>query len=44
MTEKDILVEQGAWIDYLYDHLAEFGKIVDNARAVKEAESKKPKK
>ena len=44
MTAKDILVEQGAWIDYIYSHLAEFGKIEDESRAKVDAEAKKPKK
>ena len=44
MTAKDILVEQGAWIDYIYGHLGEFGKIEDAENAKVEAEAKKPKK
>jgi hypothetical protein len=33
MTAKDILVEQGAWIDYIYSHLGEFAKIEDQSKA-----------
>ena len=43
-TAKDLMNEQGAWIDYIYAHLGEFGKIVDTERAKKVQEAKKPKK
>lgn len=36
--------EQGAWMDYIYAHLGEFGKIVDKEREIKKQEAKKPKK
>lgn len=43
-TAKDLMNEQGAWMDYIYAHLGEFGKIVDAERAKKASEAKKPKK
>jgi hypothetical protein len=33
MTAKDLMDEQGAWMDYIYTHLGEFGKIVDAGHA-----------
>ena len=36
--------EQGAWMDYIYTHLGEFGKIVDAGHAKQDVEAKKPKK
>ena len=32
MTAKDIMVEQGNWMNYLYQHLGEFGKIEAESR------------
>jgi hypothetical protein len=29
-TAQDIMQEQSAWIQYIYQHLPEFGKIVQN--------------
>ena len=43
-TAKDLMNEQGAWMDYIYAHLGEFGKIVDKERESKKQEAKKPKK
>ena len=43
-TAKDLMNEQGAWMDYIYAHLGEFGKIVDKEREMKKQEAKKPKK
>ena len=43
MTAKDIMVEQGNWMNYLYQHLGEFGKIEAESRKQVTKEKSQPK-